>query len=140
MSRKESSLTRSKIMSTIKSSGTKIERQVRVILTELASTFEEHPGDVFGKPDFIIRPRKIAIFCDGDFWHGYNISTNPRLNVQRNRAFWLKKITANIARDIEVNRKLQSDGWQVIRLWEHDIHSHFEHCSKVIRAAMEDSN
>ena len=102
----ESREKRSRIMSSIKSSGTGIEKSMAKILADLNLEFEEHPHDIFGKPDFVLRSSKTAIFCDGDFWHGFNIKTNHRLDVKNNREFWIKKIRSNIIRDSIVNKTL----------------------------------
>lgn len=123
---------RSHIMASIRSANTKIEKAIREILLSLNIDFDDHPGVLYGKPDFALRNEKIAIFCDGDFWHGYEIETNPRFNVGNNREFWLRKIRANIERDKKVNKELNLLGWNVIRFWEHDINSNPERCRKII--------
>jgi len=82
---------------------------------------------LFGKPDFIIFGHKIAIFCDGDFWHGYNFKEG---SIKNNSAFWNAKIKRNIERDKEVNKELRKRGWIVIRFWEHDIKRSPEICIK----------
>ena len=139
MARRESRETRSRIMSSIKSSGTGIEKAIAKILVDLNLEFEEHPHDIFGKPDFVMRSSKIAIFCDGDFWHGFNMKTNPRLDIKNNREFWIRKIRFNIIRDSKVNKTLASSGWRVIRLWEHDIRDEPNKCRETILATVGDS-
>ncbi len=139
MVRRESTETRSRIMSSIKSSDTGIEKSTAKILGNLNLEFEEHPRDIFGKPDFVLRSSKIAIFCDGDFWHGYNMETNPRLDVKNNRGFWLRKIRSNITRDSKVNETLAISGWRVVRLWEHDIRAEPTKCRDIILATVGDS-
>ena len=70
------------------------------------------------KPDFIFRKLKLAVFVDGEFWHGHP----TRANIpEGNRAFWIKKIEGNKARDRLVNRTLRTQGWTVIRVWQSDI-------------------
>jgi DNA mismatch endonuclease (patch repair protein) len=73
---------------------------------------------LFGKPDFVFYKRKIAVFIDGDFWHG-----NPKRYrlPKTNRLYWGKKIGSNKVRDRLVNRTLRKDGWTVIRFWESDL-------------------
>ncbi|MCL4340613.1 MAG: very short patch repair endonuclease [Candidatus Thermoplasmatota archaeon] len=132
MARKESPETRSRIMSSIRSSGTAIEKMVGEMLDSLDLDYERHPANIFGKPDFILRSSRVAIFCDGDFWHGFSMKTSPRLNVKNNREYWMKKISANIERDARVNDTLLSMGWKVVRLWEHDINAHPEKCKRAI--------
>ena len=126
-------------MSSIKSSGTGIEKSMAKILADLNLEFEEHPHDIFGKPDFVLRSSKTAIFCDGDFWHGFKIKTNHRLDVKNNREFWIKKIRSNIIRDSIVNKTLVSSGWRVIRLWEHDIKYELNKCKEIILATVGDT-
>jgi DNA mismatch endonuclease (patch repair protein) len=75
---------------------------------------------VFGKPDFVFYKSRVAVFVDGCFWHGCPKHCNQPAN---NRSFWLKKFTANKMRDIKVSRTLKESGWNVIRVWEHDLKS-----------------
>ena len=74
---------------------------------------------VFGKPDFVFYKLKLAIFVDGCFWHGC-----PKHGTQPagNRSFWKQKFARNLARNRLVNRTLRLAGWQVLRIWEHDLH------------------
>ena len=70
---------------------------------------------VFGKPDFVFRAAKVAVFVDGCFWHGCpRHATMPR----NNRVFWKAKFARNAARDREVTRTLRETGWRVMRVWE----------------------
>lgn len=137
MGRRESRKTRSRIMASIKPSGTAIEERMREILAEIGLVFEEHPKGIYGNPDFTIPSMKVAIFCDGDFWHGFEMGNNPRLDVKNNREFWIKKITANILRDKIVNERLMAEGWIVVRLWEHDIKGNPGYCRKTLTKVLE---
>lgn len=71
-----------------------------------------------GRPDFLFRRERVAIFVDGCFWHGC-----PRcyLAPARNAAFWADKVARNRARDRRVSRRLRGAGWAVVRIWEHDL-------------------
>ncbi|OAM89406.1 very short patch repair endonuclease [Termitidicoccus mucosus] len=73
---------------------------------------------LFGKPDFVFRTLRLAVFVDGCFWHGC-----PRHGTQpaSNAKFWREKIKRNKARDKEVNRTLRAKGWHVMRIWEHEL-------------------
>lgn len=73
---------------------------------------------VFGKPDFIFRQRKVAIFVDGCFWHRCPLHCRQPVN---NRAFWKRKLESNCRRDQLVNRTLRRRGWKIIRIWEHEL-------------------
>ena len=75
-----------------------------------------------GKPDIVFPRLKIAIFVDGDFWHGRNLKTRvAKLARGHNAPYWSAKIMANHARDIRTRRKLRAKGWKVVRVWEGDI-------------------
>jgi DNA mismatch endonuclease, patch repair protein len=73
---------------------------------------------VFGKPDFIFRRQRLAVFVDGCFWHGC-----PRCysRPMSNRRFWDDKFATNKARDRLVTRTLRRRGWRVVRIWEHQL-------------------
>jgi DNA mismatch endonuclease (patch repair protein) len=73
---------------------------------------------VLGKPDFLFRKARLAVFVDGCFWHG--CPKHCKLPVN-NRPFWKKKLAANTARDRRVNQSLRRAGWRVVRIWEHDL-------------------
>src|SRR5438552_10509023 len=110
---------RSAVMASIKSRGTRIEKLMEDALSQLGIDFVTHPK-LYGNPDFILPGRGTVVFCDGDFWHGYRIGRNPRLEIRDNRDFWITKIRSNIKRDKEVNRVLSNMGLKIVRLWEHD--------------------
>ena len=103
-------------MSRIRGKGTRIEIIMEGILDGIGRPYEAHPR-MFGNPDFIIRSEKIAIFCDGDFWHGYDF----RRGHGPEKGFWRDKIEGNMKRDAHVSRKLRREGWSVLRFWEHAI-------------------
>jgi DNA mismatch endonuclease (patch repair protein) len=88
---------------------------------------------VFGKPDFIFRQARLALFVDGCFWHG--CGRHCKIPVG-NRAFWEKKFAANKARDRRVNRELRKLGWRVLRVWEHDLAKWENAWFKKIQAAL----
>ena len=108
--------TRSRIMSSIKGSNTKMELAVKPALEALG--FEYQPKDVFGSPDFANKAQMVAVFLDGCFWHGCpEHYRQPETNVDA----WAKKIDANRKRDIGATKLLEGSGWRVIRVWEHDL-------------------
>ena len=104
-------------MSRIRSKGTRIER---IFADELKRAKIKYRGyfHVVGKPDFVLLSKKIAIFCDGSFWHGYMKMKTERHNFKRRKKFWMQKILNNIERDKKVNRILRKQGWKVIRFWD----------------------
>jgi DNA mismatch endonuclease (patch repair protein) len=108
--------TRSRIMSSINGSNTKMELAVKPVLEALG--FEYQPKDVFGSPDFAHKEQMVAIFLDGCFWHGCpEHYRQPETNVED----WVKKIDANRKRDLGATKLLEGSGWRVIRVWEHDL-------------------
>ena len=73
---------------------------------------------VFGKPDFIFRKLRVAVFVDGCFWHCCPLhATWPKNNSE----FWADKLAKNRARDRLVTRTLKMQGWSVLRIWEHEL-------------------
>jgi len=129
MTRKRTEKQISHNMSQIKSKGTQLEAKMEDILKETSYEYESHPDDVFGKPDFINRKLKVAIFADSDFWHGFNWE-KKKLEIKSNRDFWIPKIERNIKRDKEVSKKLSDEGWRVIRFWGHEIRRQPNKCKK----------
>ena len=83
---------------------------------------------MFGNPDFLIEKKRIAIFCDGDFWHGYKYENKKKPK----KKFWRDKIESNMKRDKKISRKLRTSGWSVLRFWEHDIEKRTEFCKRKI--------
>jgi len=108
---------RSHIMSCIRSKNTKVELLLRKALWKKMIRYRLH-GKLPGKPDLVFKSRKLVVFIDGDFWHGYDFKN---LKNKLKNDFWINKIVRNINRDKEVNSKLQEKGWKVIRIWEHKI-------------------
>ena len=119
---------RSWVMSRIRCKNTKIELRMKVILEEFGCKFVMHPK-MYGSPDFAIPDSRIAIFCDGDFWHGYRY----RDKKKPAKKYWRDKIEDNMRRDARVSRKLRREGWSVMRFWEHDILKNPEMCAARIR-------
>ena len=108
---------RSACMSRIRGKDTGPERFVLRIFGEAAIEAETHARDLPGRPDFVLRDRRIAIFVDGDFWHGW------RFPAWRHKLapFWETKIETNRMRDGRNHARLRRAGWRVVRIWEHQI-------------------
>ena len=116
------------VMSRIRGKNTKIEIITKNMLRSNRLKFKQHPK-IFGNPDFLVG-KKTAVFCDGDFWHGfqYDKKKKPR------KKFWKDKIEENMRRDKRISQKLRRDGYSVIRLWEHDIEKSPHVClNRIIR-------
>lgn len=111
---------RSILMSKIKGKDTSIELKLRKELYKRGIRYRKNSKEIYGHPDISIKKYKIAIFCDGDFWHGYNWAEREH-DLKSNRGYWVKKIEKNMEKDIEVNHVLDYLGYTVIRVWEHEI-------------------
>ena len=84
----------------------------------------------------VLSKYKIVIFCDSEFWHGYDWDVRKE-DIKSNREFWIKKIEGNIKRDATVNEILKQLGWTVLRFWGKDIQKHLEACVEEIEKAVE---
>lgn len=111
---------RSYTMSRIRGKGTSIELLLSKALWHRGLRFRKNSPSVYGHPDISIKKYKVAIFCDGDFWHGFDWE-NRKESIKTNRDYWIPKIERNIVKDAEISHTLQSMGWTVIRIWEHEI-------------------
>lgn len=116
--------TTSRIMSSIRSKDTSIEKAIRKRLWARGIRYRVQ-FDIEGKPDIALPNLRIAIFCDGDFWHGNNWRIRGMKSLDEELAgysdFWRKKIIRNVERDRAVDRSLVDKGWLVIRVWESEI-------------------
>jgi DNA mismatch endonuclease (patch repair protein) len=125
---------RSKVMSLIRGRGNlSTEGALAKIFRAGGITGWRRHQPVFGKPDFIIRARRLAVFVDGCFWHC--CPKHATIPAPR-RAFWVKKVGSNKARDRRVTHELHRCGWRVIRIWEHDL-TRPEWCIFKIRRTLE---
>ncbi len=109
---------RRKNMQHIRSAGTKAELFVARELRRRGIYFARNVKSIIGKPDFVFRKKKIAVFIDSDFWHRH---PSRFIMPKSSRKYWKAKIERNMQRDREVNAELKKLGWKVIRLWEYDI-------------------
>ena len=131
---------RHKNMSHIKNKDTKIECILRKALWEKGYRYRKNYADLPGKPDIVLTKYKIAIFCDGEFFHGKDWEVlKPRLESSNNSEYWIKKIDRNRKRDEEINKQLLFMGWTVIRFWGKDIQKDIEGCIKVIEETIFDN-
>ena len=120
----------SKTAKKIKSKDTKIELLLAKAMWAKGLRYRKNCKDVFGKPDFCFKGKKIAIFCDSEFWHGKNFLVGEKFKT--NADFWEAKIKRNIKRDKEVNDKLKSEDWIVLRFWGQEIKKELDNCISVI--------
>jgi len=108
---------RSYCMSRVKGRDTGLERLVRSELHKRGLRFRKHIGNLPGKPDIVFSRKKVAVFLDGDFWHGYRF---PKWRKKIPK-FWQTKIGETRLRDRRNFAKLRRMGWRVLRIWEHSI-------------------
>ncbi len=111
---------RSYLMSKIKGKHSKPEMVLRRALWAKHIRFRIHDNKLPGRPDIAIKKYKLAIFVDGEFWHGFDWK-NRREQIKSNRLFWIPKIERNIQKDVKVNQSLRDMGYTVFRFWSQDI-------------------
>lgn len=118
-------------MSRIKNKDTAIEVLLRKELWKRGLHYRKNYTRVYGKPDIVFASKKIAIFCDSEFWHGYDWE-HKKHDFKKNKDFWISKIERNIERDCEVNDYLQNEGWTILRFWGNDIKKNLTACADEI--------
>ncbi|WP_455266880.1 very short patch repair endonuclease [Phascolarctobacterium sp.] len=116
---------RSKIMKSIKSSDTNIEVMLRKALWHNGVRYRKNFKVFDCHPDIVITKYKIAIFCDGVFWHGKEMQ---KRSIKHNARYWNEKIRRNVERDLENTIELRDNGWIVLRFWEDDIQHDLNSC------------
>jgi DNA mismatch endonuclease (patch repair protein) len=105
---------------------------VRRELHRRGHRYRLHPSWIFGRPDIAFTKARLAIFIDGDFWHGWKFSQwSGKL-----APYWASKIARNIRRDRKYTRRLRGEGWKVVRIWEHDVEKNLPRCVARIEAAI----
>lgn len=130
---------RRKNMQNIRGKDTKIEVILRKALWDKGYRYRKNYKAIPGRPDIALTKYKIAIFCDGEFFHGKDWEVlKPRLEKSNNSEFWIKKISRNLERDDEINKKLLFMGWTVIRFWGNEITKNTDECVRVIEEAIFD--
>lgn len=128
-------LRRGQLMSRVRSTGNlTTEMRLASLLREQGLAGWRRHQSLFGKPDFVWRIAKVAIFVDGCFWHGHDCGKNvtPKTNAEA----WRQKIERNQARDRQTSRKLHEQGWRVIRIWECDLAANPSRCVARIQRAL----
>ena len=123
-------------MQAIKSKDTTIELALRKALWSKGIRYRKNCKTLIGKPDIAITKYKIAVFCDSEYWHGFDWE-NRNQKIKSNREYWIPKIERNMARDQEVNAALEQEGWTVIRFWERQIRKELDSCVDEVLSAIE---
>lgn len=126
---------RHKNMVAVKNKGSKIEVVLCKELWQRGLRYQKNSKKVFGHPDIVFIGKKVAVFCDSEFWHGYDWE-NKKNEIKSRREFWIPKIEKNIQRDEEVNKILTSEGWSVLRFWGNYIKNNTAACADEIERAV----
>lgn len=124
-------------MQQVKNKDSDIELKLRKELWSRGIHYKKNVTMIIGKPDIVFKGKKVAVFCDSEFWHGYNWEERKN-DFKSNQEFWIPKIERNMQRDIEVNEKLTADGWKVLRFWGNDIKKHCSECADEIVKALKE--
>lgn len=118
-------------MQAVKNKGSKIETSLQKELWHRGLRYRKNVKSIYGKPDIAFIGKKVAVFCDSEFFHGFDWE-NKQNEIKSNRDFWIPKIEKNMQRDIEVTQKLRSEGWTVLRFWGKDIKNNLKSCADQI--------
>ncbi len=127
-----------KNMKAVKSSGSEIEVMLMKELWSRGLRYRKNVKTVYGKPDIAFIGKKVAVFCDSEFWHGYNWEERKH-DFKSHQEFWIPKIERNMERDKEVTNKLESDGWTVIRFWGKEIKKNLKECADIVEKTVKNS-
>ena len=118
---------------------TSCERLLRSALWRMGLRFRKNVSTLPGKPDVVFTSRRLAVFCDGDFWHGRDWEKRQqKLAHGHNSAYWIAKIRSNRDRDRRHNEDLRKAGWVVLRLWETDILKDPERAAAIVHGRLEE--
>lgn len=123
---------RSYTMSRIRSEDTKVELMLRRALFSRGLRYRLHRRELPGRPDIVFPREKVAVFVDGDFWHGWNYEDW----TDNLKPYWRDKIARNIRRDGLVTEQLRGRGWKVLRIWEHEIEADVASCADQVERAL----
>ena len=122
-------------MQQVKNKDSKIELMLRKELWQRGLRYRKNANHIYGHPDIVFIGKRIAVFVDSEFWHGYNWEERKK-DFKSHQEFWIPKIERNIQRDTEVTSKLESDGWIVLRFWGNDIKNNHSKCADIIEKAV----
>ena len=122
-------------MQQVKNKDSKIEVLLRKELWSRGIRYRKNVNRTYGKPDIVFIGKKIAVFCDSEFWHGYNWEERKK-DFKSHQEFWIPKIERNMERDAEVTECLESEGWTVFRFWGNEIKKNTAQCADIIEKAV----
>ncbi len=127
---------RKKSMSAIRSKDTSIESILRKELWGRGIRYRKNYNRLPGKPDIVFIGKRVAVFCDSEFWHGYEWE-NRKNTIKTNRGYWIPKIERNMERDREVEAELEELGYTVLRFWGAQIKKDASGCADIIERVLE---
>jgi DNA mismatch endonuclease (patch repair protein) len=128
------SAARAALMRKIKSSKTTPETKLKNALRREKIKYRSYNAKLLGKPDIVLLNKKVVIFVDGEFWHGYKWAKKKK-KIKAHRDYWIPKIEKTIKRDKNYNFKLMKAGWKVLRFWEQEIKKDLQKCMTKIKLA-----
>ena len=126
-------------MQAIKNKDSELELLLRKELWRRGLRYQKNSKKVFGHPDIVFLGKKVAVFVDSEFWHGYDWE-NRKHDFKSHQEFWIPKIERNMQRDIEVNDMLQNEGWTVLRFWGKEIKANLKNCADSIERAVRNND
>lgn len=132
------------VMRSVGSRDTQPERVLRAALWRQGLRYKLHCDNLPGKPDLVFQSKRLAVFVDGDFWHGNQwhlrgfSSLDDQFAGAPNADYWLRKIRRNTERDCEVTARLLALGWRVLRFWESDLLADLNSCAEMVVGALRD--
>lgn len=130
---------RKRNMQAVKSKDSKIELLLRKALFARGYRYRKNCKNVYGHPDIVLNKYKVAIFCDSEFWHGYDWKRR-KSDIKSNRDFWIPKIERNIQRDREVTAHLTDEGYTVLRFWGSQIEKNLKEVIEEIENVINNRN
>ena len=128
---------RRKNMQAVKNKDSQIELLLRQELWSRGLRYRKNVNRIYGKPDIVFIGKKVAVFCDSEFWHGYDWEERKK-DFKSHQEFWIPKIERNMERDAEVTARLESEGWTVIRFWGNEIKKNTAQCVDIVERALKE--
>jgi len=122
-------------MKAVRNKDSEIELLLRKELWRRGLRYRKNAKSILGKPDIAFIGKKVAVFCDSEFWHGYDWE-RKKLEIKTHQEFWIPKIERTIQRDMEVTNDLSNSGWIVLRFWGKEIKHHCGECADKVEAAV----
>jgi len=126
---------RSNVMRAVRSKDTGIELRLRAALWAKGFRYRKNYSRAAGTPDVAFIRQRLAVFCDSEFWHGFDWD-HRKTDFKSNVDFWHRKIERNMARDRMVDEQLEAEGWRVLRFWGREIERDVGRCVATIEQTL----